>query len=175
MINKDELIFVVDEDNNPVDPLPRHEVHKRGLWHRTTGVWVVNDKRQVLCQKRSLKKDQKPGFWEAFLGGHLAPGEEYADNAVAETTEEIGVKINYDDLKQFKILKSDSGTHKEFQGIFGIKLNNKIEDFPFEVEEIDKLEWVSFKKLSKILLRDKESKWVRKPWDGEVLEWLQTF
>lgn len=175
MINPDEMLFVVDRDNNPVEPLPRSVVHAKGLWHRTTGVWVVNSDLQVLCQKRSLKKDQKPGYWEAYLGGHLASGEKYVDNAIAETTEEIGVKVNNGDFKHFKTLKSDSGTHKEYQGIFGIILNKKIEDFPFEVDEIDELKWIDFEKISKILLQDNEPKWIRRPWDEEVLEWLQTF
>lgn len=34
MINKDELLFVVDENNNPVEPKPRKKVHTKGYWHR---------------------------------------------------------------------------------------------------------------------------------------------
>ncbi len=67
MINNKELLFVVDENNQPQQPLPRNVVHKNSLWHRTAAVWVINRNGKILCQKRSLKKDVKPGMWEAFM------------------------------------------------------------------------------------------------------------
>ena len=67
MIDIQELLFVVDENNQPLKPQLRSSAHKNGLWHRTTGIWVINKSKKVLCQKRSLKKDLNPGIWEAFL------------------------------------------------------------------------------------------------------------
>ncbi|HXS15141.1 MAG TPA: NUDIX domain-containing protein, partial [Candidatus Saccharimonadales bacterium] len=84
MIKKDELLFTVDENNLLQEPKPRNEVHANGYWHRTAHIWIFNDKKEILCQKRSLLKDMNPGKWEPFFGGHMAPQEEYIDNALLE-------------------------------------------------------------------------------------------
>lgn len=172
MINKDELIFVVDENNNPVEPEKRSLAHKNGLWHRTSGVWIINKKKQILCQKRSRKKDVKPGMWEAFFGGHLAPNEDYKDNAANEVEEELGIKIEKENLLPYKILKSDKPTHKEFQYIFAFILEEESKDFNFEKDEIDELMWKDIEEIREILLVKNDPRWVHKPWDKEVLAWL---
>ncbi len=173
MIDSNELIFVVDERNNPLQPQLRSFVHANGLWHRTTGIWVINEKKEVLCQKRSLKKDIKPGFWEAFFGGHMGPNTEYLATAVRECSEELGILVKKEDLIPYKLIKSEKPTHKEFQFIYGLICNKDISEFNFEKEEIDQLKWVALGDLRNILL-DKISKgWVQKPWDNEVLTWLE--
>jgi isopentenyl-diphosphate Delta-isomerase len=174
MIDSKELLYIVDENNNPLEPQLRSNAHKNGLWHRTTGIWAINKKNQVLCQKRSLKKDVKPGFWEAFFGGHLAQDEDYKHNAIQESNEELGVKINQEDLIPYKVLKSDKPTHKEFQYVFALLLNKEISELHFEKEEIDQLKWIDLEGVRKILTDTNIDDWVKKPWDEEVLNWLET-
>lgn len=174
MIDNQELLFIVDADNNPLQPQERNVAHKNGLWDRTTGIWVINRKGQILCQKRSLKKDVKPGFWEAFFGGHLSPNEEYIHNAVQECNEELGIKIIQNDLIPYKVFKSDKPTHKEFQHVFALLSNKESSEFHFEKEEIDQLKWVALKEVKKILTDPKIENWVKKNWDEEVLKWLET-
>lgn len=172
MIDKQELLFVVDENNQPIEPQKRSDAHKNGLWHRTSGIWIINGNKQILCQKRSLKKDTKPGMWEAFFGGHLAPGEEYKENAAKEVKEELGVSVNLNELIPYKVFKSDKPTHKEFQHVFTLILESSQNNFNFEKEEIDQLSWKDIEEIKTILLDKKDSHWVQKPWDEEVLNWL---
>lgn len=174
MINDQELLFVVDENNKPLKPETRSVVHKNRMWHRCTGIWVVNRLKQVLCQKRSLKKDIKPGMWEAFFGGHLAPDEAYFENALAELKEELGIYVNEASLIPYKILKSDKPTHKEFQHVFAVILEEKTVNFQFEKDEIDQLQWLDIDKVREILVDKNDSKWVYKPWDDEVFNWLNS-
>ncbi len=174
MIDDREMVFVVDENNLPVEPQLRSVAHKNLLWHRTTDVYIINRNYQILCQKRSLNKDIRPGYWSVFFGGHLAPGEEYIKNAVDEVNEEIGVEINEKDLIPYKVVKSDKPTHKEFPMIYGLILDTKENSFKFEKEEIDQLAWKSIDEVRQILVIEKNPLWVLKPWDGEVLDWLNT-
>lgn len=174
MINTNELLLVVDENNQPLDPLPRHIVHKEGIWHRATGIWVVTKTGKILCQKRSLKKDIKPGMWEAFFGGHLGPQETYLESAKQELQEELGIPVEENQLIPYKIFKSDKPKHKEFQHVFAFLLPDEKQAFSFEKEEIDELVWKTFPELEKILLEDPDPKWVHKHWDKEVLRWLHT-
>jgi isopentenyl-diphosphate Delta-isomerase len=174
MIDNQELLFVVDEDNKPLDPLPRHVVHTGGIWHRATGIWVVSRTGKILCQKRSLNKDIRPGMWEAFFGGHLGPNETYIENAQKELGEELGISVSAEQLIPYKVFKSDKPKHKEFQHVFAFLLPNDQSDFTFEEEEIDQIEWKTFAELETILIADPDPKWVHKYWDKEVLEWLHT-
>ena len=175
MIDPDELIFVVDQNNNPLQPLPRKIAHKNNFWHRTTGIWVINSGKQVLCQKRSMRKDQNPGKQEAFFGGHLGPNEDFTESAAREISEELGQTITVGQFVLYPdVGKSDKSAHKEFQYIFVLILNKDVENFQFEKEEIDQLEWVSLDELKKILLNTQEESWVHKSWDSEVLNWIET-
>src|SRR5258708_6652899 len=85
MINSQELLCVVNEYDVPLKPEPRHKVFKKGLWRRTVHVWIVNDKKQILCQRRSILKDSSPGMWEPSVAGHIAPNDNYFSGAVRDT------------------------------------------------------------------------------------------
>lgn len=174
MIDKEEFLFIVDENNQPLDPVARSLAHKNGLWHRTTGIWVINKNKQILCHKRSMQKDTKPGFWGAFFGGHMSPQEAYIENGVNELSEELGITVRASNLIPYGVFKSDKPTHKEFQHVFGCILNTKIDSFKFEKEEIDQITWKVFEEVKTVLLEKPDPQWVHKPWDKEVLDWLTT-
>ena len=120
-----------------------------------------------------MLKDQHPGKWEAFFGGHLSPNEDYTESAVREASEELGLKVTKNQLTPYSsVLKSDKQTHKEFQYVFALFLDEDSNNFQFEKEEIDELKWVDLEEVRKILLETKEENWVKKAWDKEVLGWL---
>jgi isopentenyl-diphosphate delta-isomerase len=171
MINKDELLFVVDENNNPVEPRPRHEVHAKGFWHRNSHVWIANSKKEILCQKRSMKKDKKPGFWEAFFGGHLHPGMDYLEGADKEAKEELNIDFDKKDLIPFQVFKSEEG--REFISIYLLKWDGDASKIKFEEDEIDELKWVGFEKLKKILILKKDPHWTDLGYNKIMLTWLE--
>ena len=175
MINLQELLFVVDENNNPIKPQPRAVVHKKEIWHRSTDVWVINSKREVLCQKRSFRKDINPGFWESFFGGHILAGEGEVVNAVNEMYEELGIKIKPEDLHFFKIVKDSSGNtskgfaHRQFKYVFWLKTDDELDSFNLEEDEMDEIKWVPLIELTKILLKDKNKTWVLPIYAKDIL------
>lgn len=170
MIDRSELLFVVDEEDNPLSPLPRHEVHEKGLWHRTSIIWVANNKGQILCQKRSMQKDTKPGVWEAYFGGHLAPGETYESCAVKEVDEELGISISSSDLHMFMIHKC--GTDKEFQAIFVLRWDGDDSQLTKEKAEVEKIEWLSLETLKDNLLTKPKPDWSHHEYQWHMLDFL---
>ncbi len=153
---KDELLYTVDELNNPVNPEPRKLAHSQGMWHRTSQIWIVNDTQQVLCQRRSLLKDTNPGKWEAIFGGHLAPGQEYIDCAIIELREELGMAVTKENLDFLFINKREKD--REFQGIFRINWNGASSDLQLEKEEVEEVKWISIKDLLKTF-KEKDGNW----------------
>lgn len=173
MIKNDELLLVVDENNIPIDPKPRHEVHKSGYWHRTSHIWIINTQYQILCQKRSLLKDSNPGKWEPFFGGHISPNEEYFDVAIRELNEEIGLKIDREeDLKLFKIYKNELG--KEFQALYFTIWNGDINTLTLEMEEIDQVKWFSIHDISEKLIKNIDPVWSVMGYEKELLAYINS-
>lgn len=170
MIIRNELLFTVDESNKPIKSKPRDEVHIKGYWHRTTHIWVINNKKQILCQKRSLLKDTNPGKWESFFGGHLTPGQDYLEGALLELKEELGIDLSKEDLKLFQIYKCIPD--KEFQGIYYVEWNGNIENLKLEREEIDQVKWFDILKLIEILVEKKKGNWSLWGYQKELLQKL---
>jgi 16S rRNA (adenine1518-N6/adenine1519-N6)-dimethyltransferase len=167
MINANELLFVVDENNNPLQAKPRNETHAKHLWHRCSHIWVINAKKQVLCQKRTMLKDVNPGKWEAHFGGHVRDGEDYLDNAVIESKEEIGLDRDKKEMIFFKIYKYTED--REFQGIYYTYWDGDSTSLRLEKEEVDEVKWVDSMELKKIF-REKDKLWVHQGYEGDLLD-----
>lgn len=171
MIIKKELLFTVDESNNPIEPMPRDIVHSQGLWHRTNQIWIINDKKQILCQRRSLLKDMNPGKWEALFGGHIKAGQGYVENALEELQEELGIIAAQDDLHFFTIHKSEK--HKEFEGIYYLLWNGNISDLYLEEDEVDQVKWFEINELMEVLVMKKDTNWSRFGYEEDLLNKLK--
>ncbi|MDO5477780.1 MAG: NUDIX domain-containing protein, partial [Clostridia bacterium] len=70
---------------------------KEGQFHLVIHVWVINDKKKALIQKRSDTVDILPGMWAATSGSALS-GETEIDAAKRELSEELGIKAGDDEL-----------------------------------------------------------------------------
>ena len=138
-----ELFFVVDESDRPLSPLPRRLVHGHGVWHRIAHVWFVNRDHEVLCQQRALTKELNPGYWEAFFGGHLKPGESYLEAAKREAYEELGLVLEAGDLHFWKIYRyaHPLGSNNEFQAVFVVRWDGSLGDLRFLDSEVAQVTW----------------------------------
>jgi len=162
MINKNELLFVVDENNKPLDPKPRHMVHREGNWHRVSVVWVINSKGQILAHRRSMLKDSGAGKWQICFGGHLNHEDSYQSGAHKELKEETGLDIPDYKLDLYKIHRSEKNVYfpdKEFQAIYYTFWDGDVANLVLEEEEVDIVEWYFLEDLKK-LFSEKDTNWV---------------
>ncbi len=60
-------------------------------YFHSSGLWLTNNKNQVLIAQRVLSKDKDPGKWGPAAGGTLKVSETYESNAYKEAEEEIGL------------------------------------------------------------------------------------
>ena len=63
-----------------------------GEYWRVCDVWLVNQRGEVLIQRRSLDKPNWPGAWCESAGGAIRSGETPEEGMLRETMEEIGVR-----------------------------------------------------------------------------------
>ena len=169
MINKSELVFAVDEDNNPIEPVERRKAHQQGIWHRTTDIAVVNSKKEILVSKRSMLKDSSPGLWDGAFGGHILAGVEPVMGAIEELSEESGLKAQPEDLEFVAINKfiSRNQKNKEFRYFYIYRWDGEINDLKLETDEIDEAEWVTSEFLK--TNRDNSQEWVPLPYLDQLL------
>lgn len=170
MIDKEELLFCVDENNQPINSKPRNLVHSTGIWHRTSHIWILNDKDEILCQRRSLLKDKAPGLWEGFFGGHIPPKVSYIDHAITELKEEVGLKASKNDLDMKFIYKLERG--REFIGVFVFRWNGDETKLILEPDEVDQVKWVRIEDFNKQIVQNKEN-WSVMGYEEELFESLK--
>jgi isopentenyldiphosphate isomerase len=88
----DEAVDWVDEDDRVIAVLPRREIRRRNLLHRVTATFVFRPDGRVFLQQRTMTKDVYPGLYDPCVGGTVGSGESFAQNAVREIAEELGVR-----------------------------------------------------------------------------------
>ena len=137
----DELLQIVDENTGEPtgEHLPRKEVLEKKLWCRTTNIFVLNSKGEVLCHQRSLSKERFPGAWSTHFGGHITEGESFKISALKELEEEIGLKVNAFQLIPWRTSKKKVSRIwvRDFITVY----DGKIEDLKIQTEEIEKVKW----------------------------------
>ena len=128
-----ELLDIVDENNNLTGKTEEKEiVHKKGLWHREVAIWIMNNKGEILIQKRASTKKQNPNKW-GLTAGHIDAGESIEAGMSREILEELGVEIK--DFSKIEITKIQT-EHKNsntinnyFAYVFFAKVNYDIQDY----------------------------------------------
>lgn len=107
-MEKNEFIDVLDENGMFTGEIvTREEVHKKGLWHRAIVVAIVNEKNQILLQKRSANKDKNANMWDISVAGHISAGQDSLSVAAREINEEVCVMLGYKtEIKDFRYMYS---------------------------------------------------------------------
>ena len=146
-----ELLDVVDENNNLTGKQEEREiVHRDGLWHREVAIWIMNEKNEILLQKRSATKKSNPNKW-GVTAGHIDAGEEPLEVAKRETLEEIGLELKDDDLEFLFLVKSESKSNKNFKYIYYAKTDKDISEFIIQKEELSELQYMSLKAFEEVI------------------------
>ncbi len=142
-----EYFDIYDKDGNHIGRALRQECHGNpALIHRTAHVIVFNQAGDaVLLQKRSENKDIQPGKWDTAVGGHLAEGEDYLSGACREMSEELGVKVEPEDLEHLFDMKIRNDIESEDVRIFGAVHDGP---FDFQCEEIDEVRFWKWDELT---------------------------
>jgi isopentenyl-diphosphate Delta-isomerase len=157
-IMKSELFDIVDENNISFGiKKERSLVHKDGDWHHSVHIYVWNDKNELLVHLRSPFKDLHPNCWDTRFGGHVLAGDTIENTAMKELAEEIGIKVEYEDLVKGMVIKYDGGTNREFNDIFYYKFR-KNDNIKFNDNEVVEVNWMSVEDILKSV-KNNPDKW----------------
>jgi len=160
-----ELIDVIDENNKLTGEIEdRWVAYNKGLWRRTVSCWIINEKGEILLQKRTANKKRNPNKW-AKTGGQIDSGESAEDAIFREVKEELGIEIPKNQIKVVDIHKSDYKS-KRFAYNFIFVVNHKIDDYILQEDEVSEVKYVSIEKIE-LARRNKDIKYTFSSWSNE--------
>lgn len=152
-----EYIDIYNENNESMNiKMEREEAHTKGMWHREILVVVVNEKNEVLLQKRSYKRRYLPGKW-ALCAGHVQAGETEKQAAIRELVEELDMKIYQKDLEFIETYKKNGRANRKISYVYLARTNMKLEEYRIQEDELTDLKYVHIDKLIKITEDDDET------------------
>ena len=147
----------------------RDECHKKGLWHRAVYAFIIDDKGNVLLQKRSKNKKLWPNMWDVTVGGHVDSGEFGRQALIREVKEELGIELDDSDIKYLvgstSINKKGDIINKHYNECYLITKDISISEIKIQKEEVSEVKYFSKDELLKRIsnnydgLTDKTGPW----------------
>ena len=152
--NPPQILFEANNEERTKFPvIKRRDAHRTGAWHRAIGIWLYNDKGEVLLQRRSAEKDSNPLRWQSSAAGHVTSGDTVEETVVKEVEEEIGITISVSDLELVAVTcEMENGENekfgkiddREYRFVYIAKTNKTLDQFKFNHHEVCELMFQPF-------------------------------
>ena len=146
----EEMLDTFDIDGNFLGSRSRSFCHSENpsCFHKPVWIWIVNDKNEILVQKRAHTKKKSPDKWDMPSAGHVDAGETMRGGCVRETKEELGLDVKEDDFIFLKEWLNRKGW--ELVQIYLLKTNAKESDFILQKEEVAEVKWMPYDEFIKL-------------------------
>lgn len=136
----------------------RMEVIEQKAWCRSTNVFVMNPKGEILCHQRSHGKERMPGVWVTHLGGHVAHDETPETNVAKELEEEANISVPTSNIIRWSTMPVEETTRVKNVRLW---MHNFVALFDGDMStvkpqsgEVEQLAWLS---LEEILNEEKKA------------------
>ena len=133
-------VILVNEKDEAIGQMEKIQAHEKGKLHRAFSIFLVNDKMQVLLQKRKLDKYHSGGLWSNACCSHPLPEEKTIDAAHRRMIEELNMDCKLDFVFSFIYkIKLENVIENEYDHVYIGKTN---ETPNFNPDEISEIKWV---------------------------------
>lgn len=151
---KREIIDQYNYMGEKIGTVDKEIAHKKGLWHKSVHVWVINNKNEILLQYRCANKSLYPNTWDVSFAGHISAGENSTEALIREGKEELGIDVDLDKLNYIftnrEEIKYEQINSKEFVDIYILKQNVELDKITFQAEEVSDAKYVSIGEFFKL-------------------------
>jgi len=136
-----ELFQTYDVEGNACELVERSKVHRLGLWHRSSVIYLFHPDGRMYVQRRAACKDLYENLLDHSVGEHLIPGENHVEAAHRGLREELGIStIELESLGDERRLcteiRKKGILDNEFQQVFKGIYEGDMHLDPEEVSEI---------------------------------------
>lgn len=119
-----------------------------GCYHKPVWIWIINNKQEILIQKRASCKKNYPNKWDMPSAGHILAGESIIDGAIRETKEELGIDTIETDYRfLFEYIYDECF---EIAEVFLLRINIDVANMKLQKEEVSEVKWFSYRDFEKI-------------------------
>ena len=166
-LNSDKQSLILVDSNDEVIGYESKEICHRGdgLLHRAFSVFIFNDVKHLLIQKRSGKKLLWPLFWSNSVCGHPYYGEDCHDAARRRVKEELSIDVNLKYLFKLRYQAdfNNIGSENEICYVFWGETKDAVKA---NADEIDEWKYIDTPRLHALLSVQQDQ---FTPWF--ILEW----
>ena len=150
----EELFDVFDRDGNYLGIKTKSFCHSSnpGVYHKPVWIWIVNDKGDILLQKRAETKKWLPNKWDSSATGHVGAGETMPQGCRREVFEETGIDVDESEFEFWG--EYIAGSVWEIGQVYKLTNNSKISEMKRQIEEVAELRWFSFNDFEKLFYSD---------------------
>ena len=162
----DEKLILVDKNDRTLGQITKRDAHAGdGRLHRAFSVFLFNDQKQLLLQKRSPKKNLWPGFWANSCCSHPRRGEETPEAAIRRLSEELGLEAALTYLYKFEYHATYGPEGSEFE-LCSVFVGRSNEAATVNTNEVNELRYVSPEVLDEEMKSDpdKFTPWLKLEW-----------
>ncbi len=170
-----EYLDILDKNGNTTgESRERKEVHANGYWHRGFHIWIVNSKGEILLQRRSANKDVYPNKLYVSVAGHPISGEDEMDGIEREFLEEIGLKLNKNELEylftfsQEVVENNGKFLDNMYYDVYLLEKDINLDDLKLQEEEVSQVQYIFYKDLEE-MVKNKDKNIVNHPEEWKKL------
>lgn len=169
-----EYFDILDENGNKTGKTKlRSEVHRDGDWHKAVHIWIINDKGDILLQRRCATKDSNPNMLDISSAGHLTAGDDSLSGAIRELKEELNIDVEPSELQFIKTIKRSSKytstfINNEFDDLYILRTTKSIDGMKYQEEEISEIFYVPYKEF-KNMVENRQPDLLRHDEEFEIL------
>lgn len=141
-----EVWDLVDEKGNITGKtIIKGELIPKGYYHLGADVWIINNENKILIQKRSPNKKLQPNVW-GMTGGSTKKGETIIETIERESLEELGIKLNINNLKLITSYKIEEVWIYEYI----IRQDINLKDIIMQKDEVSEVKWVTYEEIENL-------------------------
>lgn len=142
-----DFVVLVNENDEKIGLMPKMEAHEKGLLHRAFSVFIFNRNKELMLQKRSLKKYHSPGLWTNTCCSHQRDGESNINAGMRRLKEEMGFSSELREINSFIYkVKFDNGLiEHELDYILVGEYEKDVEP---NSQEVDDWKWIDLDEIN---------------------------
>jgi len=143
MLNQNyNKVILVDSNDTEIGTMEKLEAHKKGLLHRAFSIFIFNDRKELLLQRRAKHKYHSAGLWTNTCCSHQAPGESTQEAGKRRLQEEMGMDCELLPIFHF-LYKAELENNLIEHELDHVMIGFSNEHPKINTDEVSEFKWIS--------------------------------